>query len=312
MKKIINITLVLAAAAVAFSCDKNLPKTFSDANAFVAFDKATAAIDEGVVDPETGVISQNPNTVKLPVTLGSVSGKTAQVSFEVKDGTAKAGVNYKVVTEGSLSFNASNRTQYIEIQPLYEDAYTGDLKLTVNLKPANGINVGAASTCTVTISDLDHPLSALIGNYEAQSSTDAYTNPWTMTLYKDEDDDHVVWFFDIFANPGWSISDTMYYGVVVEDESGKLDHINLPFGQSCVYKYGTSTISLYWLAADKSFGKDGSLDIKILYDNNGNINGLDFGEEFGITAQVDDYVNPDDWDEGWIGFADPHITAVKK
>lgn len=311
MKKIINITLVLAAAAVAFSCDKNLPKTFSDANAFVAFDKATAAIDEGVVDPETGVISQNPNTVKLPVTLGSVSGKTAQVSFEVKDGTAKAGVNYKVVTEGSLSFNASNRTQYIEIQPLYEDAYTGDLKLTVNLKPANGINVGAASTCTVTISDLDHPLSALIGNYEATAS-EAYQNPWTMTLYKDEDDDHVVWFFNLFANAGWAIDRTMYYGVVVEDESGKLDHINLPFGQTCEYKYSNSPIILFWLDADGNFGKDGSLDIKILYDANGNINGLDFGDELGFAPEIEDYIDPSNWDEGCISYVFPGVTAVKK
>lgn len=312
MKKIINITLVLAASAVIFSCEKNQPKVFSDANAFVAFDKAAVAIDEGVVNPETGVISQNPNTLKLPVTLGSVKGKTAKISFEVKDGTAKAGVNYKVVTKGALSFNAENRTQYIEVQPLYEDAYTGDLKFTVSLKAASGIAVGAASTCTVTISDLDHPLSALIGNYEASSSTDAYQNPWTMTLYKDENDDHVVWFFNIFSNSGWAIAKTMYYGTVEEDANGKLDIIKLPFGQACEYKYGTSPVTLYWVASDESFGKDGSVDIKILYDANGNINGLDFGEKFGIAPQIDDYVDPTNWDEGCIGYAFPRITAVKK
>lgn len=309
-KTLFNITL-LAAVLVAFSCSKNQPKAFSDDMAFVAFDKATFVIAEGVAQ-EDGTIAENPTTVKIPVTLGSVSGLTAEVPFEVKDGTAKAGVNYEVVTNGALSFNAENRTQYIEVKALYEDAYTGDLKFTINLKAASNVSLGLASSCTVTVSDLDHPLSALIGDYVAQSSTDAYQNPWTMTLLKDEDDDHVVWFFNIFANSGWAIGDTMYYGIAEEDADGNLVSITLPFGQSCVYKYGTSTISLYWLAADKSFGKDGSLSIEILRDGNGNISGLDFGEEYGITAQVDDYVNPDDWDEGWIGFADPHITAVKK
>ncbi|MBR1887378.1 MAG: hypothetical protein IJ813_02805 [Bacteroidales bacterium] len=311
MKKTLSYISLALAAAFALSCEKNGPVAFDDANAFVAFDSATAGIDEGVVD-EDGNVLPNPTTLKIPVTLASVGGIKTSVPFTVKDGTAIKGTNYEVVTAGTLDFDAQNRTQYVEIKPLVEAGYTGDLNFTITLNATDAVSVGAAASCTVTIADLDHPLSDLIGDYTATSSTDANQNPWTMTLMKDATDVSIVWFYNIFANSGWAIAATMYYGNVNFDDEGKPESITLPFGQSCEYHYGTSPINLYWLAADKSFGKDGSMNIAIVKNANGKITGLDFDEDLGITAQVEDYVNPDDWDEGWIGFADPHITAVKK
>lgn len=303
MKKYIStLFIALAGLVLVTACDNNQPPVFDDANAFVAFDKNTASIDEALIDPETGEIVPQTGILRLPVTLGSVAGLKETVKFTVEDGTAKAGVNYRVLTtSGTLSFDATNRTQYIEVEPIYCPDYTGDLKFTITLAPTASVSLGYMSTCTVTIGDVDHPLSGLIGDYLAESSLDAYTNPWTMTLYKDENDDHMVWFFDIFANPGWSIATTMFYGNVDDN----IETINIPYGQTSEYKYGGSVpVTLYWLNADDEEGKTGSVTAKIIKDADGKITGLDFGEEYGFYGLLEDL--------GWIGYAYPQITAVKQ
>ena len=300
MKKIILYFALVAGVFAAVSCDKNLPPVFDDANAFVAFDTASASLDEAIVDEEGNVLPQTA-TLKLPVTLASVKGLAETIKFTVTDGTAKSGVNYNLkTTSGTLSFDAQNRTQYIEFEVLYYPEYTGDLKFTVELSPSDNVAVGQASVCTVTVGDVDHPLSGLIGAYKATSSIGARTNPWTMELFKDEEDDHMVWFFDLFANPGWSITDTMFYGNVDDD----LTTINIPFGQQSVYLYGGETpVTLYWLDADDYVGKTGSVNVTILKDADGKITGLVFGEEYGFYALLEDL--------GWVGYAYPQIIAEK-
>lgn len=294
-------TLLIALAGLAFvtACDKNLPPVFDDANAFVAFDNNNASIDEASIDPATGDIVPQTEVLRLPVTLGSVAGLNETVKFTVEDGTAKAGVNYRVLTSsGTLSFDATNRTQYIEVEPIYDPDYTGDLKFTIKLAPTASVALGYMSACTVTIGDVDHPLSNLIGDYAASSGDG--TN-WTMTLYKDENDDHMVWFFDLFGNPGWSIMTTMFYGNV--DDA--VENINIPFGQTTEYKYGGETpVTLYWVNNDDEVGKTGSINVKIVKDAAGKITGLDFGEEYGFYALLEDL--------GYVGLVYPQITAVKQ
>lgn len=300
MKKYLSILFIaLAGLVLVTACDTNQPPVFDDANAFVAFDQNTASIDEASTDPETGEIVPQTEILRLPVTLGSVAGLKETVKFTVEDGTAKAGVNYRVLTtSGTLSFDATNRTQYIEVEPIYCPDYTGDLKFTITLAPTASVSLGYMSTCTITIGDVDHPLSGLIGDYAASSGDG--TN-WTMTLYKDENDDHMVWFFDLFGNPGWSIMSTMFYGNV--DDA--LENINIPFGQTTEYKYGGETpVTLYWVNDDDEVGKTGSLNVKILKDADGKITGLDFGEEYGFYALLEGL--------GYVGLVYPQIIAVKQ
>ncbi|MCR5351785.1 MAG: hypothetical protein K6E35_04755 [Bacteroidales bacterium] len=297
MKKVLLYITLFAGIFAATSCDKNLPPVFDDANAFVAFDSATASIDEAVVEKDGSI--KNQATLRIPVTLASVKGLTETVKFTVADGTAKAGVNYNLkTTSGTISFDAENRTQYIEFEILYFNEYTGDLNFIVTLSENENINLGYLSSCTVTVGDVDHPLSALIGEYTATSGDG---NVWSMVLKKDEKDDHMVWFFNIFGNAGWAIDGTMFYGNV-DDE---MESINIPFGQQSVYKYGGETpVTLYWLDNDDKVGKTGSITVKILKDADGKITGLDFGTEYGFYALLEGL--------GYVGLVYPQITAVKK
>ena len=73
MKKVFLYMLLIAGMAAAVSCSKNLPPVFDDANAFVAFDQANAALDEAIIK-EDGTIVPQTETIKIPVTLGSVKG----------------------------------------------------------------------------------------------------------------------------------------------------------------------------------------------------------------------------------------------
>lgn len=299
MKKILIYTALFIGLFSAVSCDKNLPPVFDDANAFVAFDSASFGIDEAIITDDGSIVPQT-EVLRLPVTLGSVKGLTETIKFIVKDGTAKAGVNFKLKTSsGTLSFDAANRTQYIEIEPLYFDEYTGDLKFTVELQASENVALGLASTCTVTIGDVDHPLADLLGSYAATSGDGT---EWIMELYKDENDDHMVWFFDLFGNPGWSIPTTMFYGNVSEDMST----IVIPFGQTTEYKYGGSTpVTLYWLDNDDQVGKTGSMTVSILRDaTSGKITGLDFGTEYGFYALLEGL--------GYVGLVYPQIIAEKQ
>lgn len=300
MKKILIITALFVGLFAAVSCDKNQPPVFDDANAFVAFDKASFSIDEAIIDADGNILPQTEK-LRVPVTLGSVKGLAETVKFTVTDGTAKAGVNFNLLTtSGTLAFDAQNRTQYIEFEVLYYEEYTGDLKFTVELAPTDNVALGLASKCTVTVGDVDHPLTDLLGTYRATSSIDARTNPWVMELYKDEEDDHMVWFFNLFANAGWADIDTMFYGNV--DET--LSTIVIPFGQTSEYKYGGETpVTLYWMDADDEVGKTGSVTVTILKDADGKITGLDFGEEYGFYALLEGL--------GWVGYAYPQIIAEK-
>lgn len=302
MKKILIHIALLAGIFAAFSCSKNLPPVFDDANAFVAFDTASASIDEAVVD-ENGEIQPQTEILRLPVTLGSVKGLAETIKFNVTDGTAKAGVNFNLkTTSGTLSFDANNRTQYIEFEALYYDQYTGDLSFTVELTPTDNVAVGATNICKVTIGDVDHPLADLIGAY-TMSGTDYWDGPsrWTLTLYKDEKDDHMVWLDNLYNNAGWAgRSDLRFYGNVNDD----LTTITIPLGQTTEYKYSNGeALVLLGLDADFEGYDSGNTVVTIVKDASGRITGLDFGEEYGFWVQIPGAGN--------IGIVLPGLSAVK-
>lgn len=329
MKRKLFPIILLAAGLLAASCDKNLPPVFDDANAFVAFDKAAMSLDEAIIKPNGDIVPQT-ELLRIPVTLASVKGISETVRFTVKDEaflykeyrdpegdledknnwidkTAHAGVNFNLkTTSGTLTFDAQHRTQYIEFEMLFVDEYTGDMRFDIELSKPESVVLGANSTCVVTVGDVNHPLTALLGDYEATSSFEAYEDPWTMTLMKDKEDDHMVWFFNLFARNGWAATDTMYYGNVDQD----LKTIKIPFGQVCEYQYSGSPITLWGLREDESATKSGSTTVTIQYDGD-KIVGLDFGEEFGFLPCIDSYSDPDPWG-GAISYAFPQITAVKK
>ncbi|MCQ2176845.1 MAG: hypothetical protein MJY41_02775 [Bacteroidales bacterium] len=295
MKKIFKyMFLGLAAGMLAASCENlNQEAVFDDANAFVAFDKAAFTISEDSSD-----------TLRIPVTLASVKGLEETISFTVtepEEKAAKAGVNFTVLTtSGVLSFNSDKRTDYIEVTVQPDGEYTGDLKFNIVLNEGATVSTGAANTCVITINDIDHPLTPILGSYTA-SAVSYFNGPKTfkMEVRKDAADDHKVWFFNIFGLSGWADDDTMYYGIVNDD----MTSINLPFGQEAEYKY-SGTMPVILLGFDGSGGYDnGSMDIAIVRDADGTVKGLDFGTEYGIWI----YIDP----AGNLEVINPGITAVK-
>lgn len=289
------LSFLLAGTVALASCDKNLPNVFNDKDAFVAFDQTSVSYQENY--------SVDGATFKIPVTLASVKGIEETVKFEIvtpEEKGAVAGVNYELVTTtGVLSFTAENRTQYIEFKTIPDGAYMGDLKFIVRLLPSETLPVGSESECTVTIGDIDHPLTFMLGSYSATGEKyNTGVISWTMTFYKDAEDDHKVWIDNIFGNDGWSGSDTMFYGIVSDDNST----LNVPFGQESEYTYSNGNhVSLWGLNSDLYGFDTGSVDAKIINDN-GKIT-IDFGDEWGFWARI--------IDAGNISVILPGITAVK-
>lgn len=300
MKNIYKYILMgLAASVLAVSCDvsyfKNLNQEpeFDDANAFVAFDKAAFTISEDSQDP-----------IKIPVTLASVAGLEETISFKIEEPEtkgAKEGVNFEILTtSGVLSFDEYHRTQYIEVKAMPDGEYTGDLKFNIVLNEGATVGTGAANTCVVTISDVDHPLTPILGSYTV-SAVNYWNGPYSfkMEIRKDAADDHKVWFYNIYGKAGWEADDMMYYGIVNED----MTSINLPFGQAAEYKY-SGTMPVLLLGFDGEGGYDsGSMDIAIVKEADGTVKGLDFGNEWGIWI----YIDP----AGNLQINNPGMTAVK-
>lgn len=288
------LSFLLAGAFALASCDKNEPNVFDDKDAFVAFDAVSVTYAEDY--------SKDGATFKIPVTLASVKGVEETVKFEVvtpEQKGAVAGVNFELVTTtGVLSFDAEKRTQYIEFKTKTDGEYTGDLKFSVKLLPSETLPVGSESECTVTISDIDHPLTFMLGAYTA-TGENYWNGPttWTMTFYKDAEDDHKVWIDNLFEKASWAAEDTRYYGIVSDDNTT----LNIPFGQESEYKYSNGK-PVTLLGFDGENGYDtGSVDAKIIID--GAKVTIDFGTEWGFWVWIEDAGN--------LNIVNPGITAVK-
>lgn len=292
MKKIFAyITVALAGLLTLASCSKNEPPVFDDANAFVAFNKEKMAVAESVLQDD-GTYSAKGDTLKIPVTLASVKGLEASVTYTVQDGSALLGTDFSVVSGETLEFDAENRTAYIMIVPNYNEEYTGDKKFSVSINRPETLNLGAASVCTVTISDVNHPMAAFLGTYTMTGDNmDCADDPWMITVDKDDSDDHVLWFDNLFGYTGWCGDDMIFYGVV----DNELLTITFPLGQKTEYEYSPgSPFVLYgfdadgwnsYMTEDEFYGSDsGSVVADILYNEDGSVKGIDFGQNGLNTA----------------------------
>lgn len=238
MRKILSI-LTIGILVVLNSCELNELPVFDDNDAFVSFDKSSLSIAE------------NGGTLNIPVTLASTKGMSATVTYTVIDGTAAQGTNFTLAdASATLTFDANNRTQNIVINIIDNPGvFTGDLRFTIELSDEGKVKPSAESVCTITIADLDHPLSAILGTWSATGTS--YFNgsqTWDMELTKDEDDVTIVWFYPFVAGgSGYPI-----YGVVNED----MTEIKVPVGQEIAApgNYGFIELRAY-------YGPDGATEI---------------------------------------------------
>jgi len=232
MKNIVKIFSFAAALAVAFSCsDLNDYPAFEDSKSFAAFDVTSVSVDE------------NAGTVSIPVTIASVDPKQVALAYNTADGTAKKDVNFKLADESAvLAFDGKTRSMEIVINIVdLAGEYTGDLNFTVSLVKPGNLDLGANSTCTVKISDLDHPLAAILGNYTV-SAFDYFGGAdaqWAAKFEKDESDVTVVWISGITSSTG---TDAVYGNVTIDEETGEFATITIPFGQTIVWNASYNAI----------------------------------------------------------------------
>ena len=239
--------LVAAATMVLTSC-KNEQPSFNDADAFVAFQSSTVSAAEG------------GEAVQIPVMLTSLSGVAADIEVEVIDSTAVEGEDFTVVNK-TLSFTKDNPIQYITVNVANDDEYTGSRVFTLILKQGS-VNLGAAKTCLVSIADDEHPLTFLFGTYKTHIKDfwgDEYDIVGTVT--RDADDDHKVWFNQIFTPwlcqaQGFQVS---FYGMVNDEKT----EISIPAGQETGVKASGAAIVLF-VSDDETLDGD-------LYDSGKNL-----------------------------------------
>ncbi len=224
------------------SCELNETPVFDDKDAFVAMDISSIAIDE------------NAGTVSIPVTVASVNPMNTSVAYEVVDGTAKRNTNYNLTDESAvLLYDGKTRTMNIVLKIIDRPGIAdGDLSFTVNLLSANSLNLGANASCTVKISDLDHPLADLLGTYTVYQTDFAQGEvSYTMTLSKDDNDPTVVWIYPIC--PLASQIEMAVYGNVSEDHKT----ISIPCGQTL----GEMVFGEYTYDNGHYFGSSGNIEM---------------------------------------------------
>ena len=228
MKKIFYLFSIVLMGSLVASCHLNDMPTFNDSDAFAAFKTSSMSITE------------DGGTLNIPVSVTSLGGVATTVSYEFVNGSAKQGVDFEDASgSGTISFGAGETLKNIAVKIInHPGVFTGDLKFSVKFKSAGDVKMGASNTCAVTINDLDHPLSAILGDYTAKG--ESYFNgaqEWTMSFLKDASDVTKVWIFNIFASDSWADTDTVFYGLVDDD----LTNISVPLGQETEYKYSGTT-----------------------------------------------------------------------
>ncbi len=287
MKKIFTILSVMAMGAALTGCDLNKEPVFDDKDAFVAFGKSSASVKE------------TDGTISIPVTLASLSGISTKVSYEPVDSTAKRGVDYELADGAStLTFSKENRTQNIVINILpHKGEYTGDRKFILKFKSTGDVAAGYENTCVVTISDTDHPLNFILGEYGAPATTGVFGTAyaaWTVTVEKDEKDVSKVWLTNL--DPDWiGYCKNSVYGVVNAEKTT----ITIPKDQEIGYThadYGPVTLVGLDAATYEEAGDFADLIINISEDGST----LTTANAYGTNSQ------------GWWNVIDAPFTFTKK
>ena len=271
-----------AAITALASCNLNDYPTFQESDSLVAMDKSAIIVDETV------------GTISIPVTIASIDPIKTAVTYEVVENTAQLGTDFTLEDDSAvLSFDGKERTKYIVVDI---GRYTGDLSFTINLLSAGKtLNLGANASCTVKISDLDHPLGSILGSYTAKANDyfgGGATVTWTLTMYKDDVDTKVVWIDGITAYfaEKYPSADFRVYGNVSAD----LTTISIPLGQVLPETAGTSQELSLWGFNGSGVSSSGNLEFTFA-DGVWTLEGVGLGVGYATASGVSlyDLYNPD-------------------
>lgn len=158
MKRNILYIVMAFAAVCMISCDRTA--TYY-APAYASFYSNSYSVDE------------TAGQVVIPVVLNNGSGSEVQISVSVaENSTAAEGVDYEIVSpaSGLLTFSGDTDSLAVVVDiKSHVGEFTGAKNLQFNLASlSDGVGLGVFSTASVSITDLDHPLSGtgLLGEWE--------------------------------------------------------------------------------------------------------------------------------------------------
>lgn len=257
MKNIKSIYALVIAVIFTASCSNDLPE-FDDKDAFVSFTMTTMSVGE------------EKDTLDVPVLLTSLAGLSSTVNFSLgENSTAVEGVHFRIKNaSNTLTFTKEEPTQYIQLEIIDNTTFDGDVTLSFVLSNPQGVNLGAAKTCNVTIEDDEHPLLIILGSFTAKGES-AFngTEEWNVTIEKDPEDLSKVWISN-FVNGG---SNKKVYGKVNADKTEILIPVKQEILESASYPH---------ILLDGFSDEEGEVEIPV----GGNIVGT-IAEDGAITIQ---------------------------
>lgn len=242
MKKTIKILLALVLSVALVSCKDSDRNPVFTSYTFVTFVGSGYSVAEDTVKFNIPVqVYPKPN--------GDITVTLAVVDDE--DKTATLGTDFTLEND-VMTFTAADttNTQNLVVNVVnHAGVFTNTLGFDLEIKEivGDGVVLGTNNLVSVVIKDLDHPLSAILGDYDLDGLF--YNNgslyrlgpnaaaigfkPVTFTT--DPDDPTIVWISSLGPMYGWyATGNSKVYGKVADDFST----IKVPFGQLCSADYG--------------------------------------------------------------------------
>ena len=210
-----HILAALSLVALFASCDRRVEFQSSK---FITLDHYAYSVNE--TTPE----------VSIPVHIYNPDQSEVQVTVSVIESTAKTGTDFEVTSpaSGILTFGPNDSTQVVKVQIKGQTGtYTGNKSFAIQVASATeGVTVGNTNVAAVTIIDLDHPLSSILGDYTATGlvATAGGQAQWDVTLSANEESISKVNVYNL------SWCEETLVGEVSED----MTVITIPFGQMYV------------------------------------------------------------------------------
>ena len=279
--KLYRIILTGAAILAFVACSKlNESPVFKAEDAFASFDKTSMAARE------------DAGRVFIPVTIASVDPVSTTVTYTIdtENSTAVAGVNFNLVDPSAvLTFNGKDRTANIELDIInIEGVFTGDKVVYIKLQNANGLKLGSENVCKVTINDLDHPLSDILGEYMVNGEA-------TVTFEKDATDVTVIHMYDFFmGTQNWCGKPLDFVCQVSKDKNTIV--ISLPVDTGYTYSNGQK-LQVYACDANSVFFDISSITLTRTATGYA-------CEDYGLISYIKG--------AGYVEYYDPPLNFVKK
>ena len=176
MKRIlIKYIAILSAALLVSACEWE-PPMFDSSNSFVAFPSSSSL---------TGEVG---DVIGIPVVVtADLSAPSVSVTFEFDEASdAVEGEHFNLVNSSkTLDVSEGWGYDYIWIEPIDNDLFTGNLSLIINLTSnTQDYPFGVIKSHTLTIIDDEHPLGNWIGTYSvvalSYGNPGAWDEAWTV------------------------------------------------------------------------------------------------------------------------------------